>query len=188
VGLFACRSISLVTSAPAFRARPAQQFTVPAWPELTPAIWLLFSALAMLPQCGQLQPSVRYQDIAAGPSHEEGGIPLYHRGRPVGIEIEGGEPVLTRGVTQSPLLLSMASAINQLAGGRPLVPNFPVPRMALGGITQSLAAAQLRGQPVEPFDYNKLARAMERVNLSVGVRDIDAANTRKKLTNGLSDS
>jgi hypothetical protein len=58
--------------------------------------------------------------IAQGPSHAQGGIQLLHQGRPAGIEIEGGEPVLTAAVSRTPVLLGMASMINQLAGGRAL--------------------------------------------------------------------
>lgn len=79
--------------------------------------------------------------IADGPSHDEGGIPLYRRGRHTGIEIEGGEPVLTKGVSQNPLLLSIASLVNQAAGGRPLVPSGV--HLALGAITTPVAREQL---------------------------------------------
>ncbi|MVN78090.1 hypothetical protein GO988_17305 [Hymenobacter sp. HMF4947] len=97
--------------------------------------------------------------IASGPRHAQGGIPLFRRGQQVGIEIEGGEPVLTRSVSQNPLLLSMASAINQLAGGRALTTNFPVPRMAMGGVATPLVLDQLRGPAGPAIDYNRLAQA-----------------------------
>ena len=79
--------------------------------------------------------------IAQGPSHANGGIQLYHRGRAAGIEIEGGEPVLTAAVSRSPVLLGMASMINQMAGGRPLYVD-PTPastwaRWAEGGVVSS---------------------------------------------------
>jgi hypothetical protein len=98
--------------------------------------------------------------IAVGPSHAQGGIPLYRNGRPAGIEIEGGEPVLTKRVSQNPLLLSLASAVNQLAGGRALTASLPAfPRMALGGVTTSLMQQQLRGDVAAPIDYDRLGRA-----------------------------
>lgn len=98
--------------------------------------------------------------IAYGPSHDQGGIHLYRQGQATGIEIEGGEPVLTKNVTANPLLLSLASTVNQLAGGRALVPNLQQPRMALGGITQPLVLQQLRGSSPEPIDYNRLGRVL----------------------------
>ncbi|MDJ0367385.1 hypothetical protein QMK33_19730 [Hymenobacter sp. H14-R3] len=82
--------------------------------------------------------------IAYGPSHAQGGIQLLHRGRHAGIEIEGGEPVLTAAVSRNPVLLSMASMINQLAGGRALyrdpTPTATWARWAEGGVVSSSAA------------------------------------------------
>jgi hypothetical protein len=81
--------------------------------------------------------------IAQGPSHAQGGIQLYHRGRHAGIEIEGGEPVLTAAVSRNPVLLGMASMINQLAGGRALYrdpqPASTWQRWAEGGVVSSSA-------------------------------------------------
>ena len=126
--------------------------------------------------------------VADGPSHRHGGIPLYYRGRAAGIEIEGGEPVLTKSVSQNPLLLSLASTVNQLAGGRALAPNLVVPQMALGDVSQPLALDQLRGNAGQSIDYKQLARAMQKVNLSVSVRDTTAAAERKAFTDGISNS
>ena len=96
--------------------------------------------------------------IAHGPRHAQGGIQVYHRGRPAGIEIEGGEPVLHRGVSQSPLLLSLASTVNQLAGGRPLAPALPTsPRLALGGVARPLIMQQLRGN-AQPVDWQAIGK------------------------------
>jgi hypothetical protein len=99
--------------------------------------------------------------IADGPSHAQGGIPLYKNGRRIGVEIEGGEPVLTRKVSENRLLLSMASAINQLAGGRALGPNLPsMPHMALGGVAQpALVLDQLRGNAGDSINYERLGEA-----------------------------
>lgn len=51
-----------------------------------------------------------------GPSHENGGVPLYKNGKAI-AEVEGDELIMTKGVAQSPVLLNMASTLNQLAGG-----------------------------------------------------------------------
>ncbi len=69
--------------------------------------------------------------VARGRSHAAGGIDLLKNGRQTGIEIEGGEPVLTKAVSQNPSLLQRASDINVEAGGSPLTSSS---HMAQGGI------------------------------------------------------
>jgi hypothetical protein len=70
--------------------------------------------------------------ILAGPSHAQGGIGLSVGGNIV-AEAEGGEPILTKGVSQNPSLLAAASRINVMGGGKPLfadggiTPNFDLP-------------------------------------------------------------
>jgi hypothetical protein len=129
--------------------------------------------------------SLEQGGIAVGPSHKDGGIPLYHQGRPAGIEIEGGEPVLTKGVTQNPLLLSLASTVNQLAGGRALVPSFSVPRMAAGGVAQALTFGQVRGDaPV--IDYERMgaatAQALRKSPPRAIISDVQAGLDRDSFT------
>ncbi|MBX0290960.1 hypothetical protein K3G63_10950 [Hymenobacter sp. HSC-4F20] len=101
--------------------------------------------------------------IAQGPSHEQGGIPLYSRrtGRSVGIEIEGGEPVLTANVSRTPHLLAAASAINVAAGGRPLVARTisPLRHMALGGVTSSALVRESLAGAQQGIDYERLGQA-----------------------------
>jgi hypothetical protein len=111
--------------------------------------------------------------VATGPSHAQGGIQLYHRGRHAGIEIEGGEPVLTAAVSRNPVLLGMASMINQLAGGRALYRD-PTPastwaRYAEGGVVSSsamhLPSIRNGGVPVAPapaIDYEQLGQVLAR--------------------------
>lgn len=123
--------------------------------------------------------------IAQGPSHAQGGIDLYYQGRPAGINIEGMEPILTAGVTRNPLLLSLASSVNQLAGGRALVPNFPVPRMAMGGVAQPLVLSELKGQAGQSIDYNQLAQAVSKLNVKATIVDISAGLERKEFTDKL---
>jgi hypothetical protein len=109
--------------------------------------------------------------IAYGPSHAQGGIQLTKGGRSVGIEIEGGELVLTAAVSRNPVLLGMASMINQLAGGRALYRD-PTPastwaRWAEGGVVSSSAMylPQVRTggvvqAAVPAIDYDQLGKAM----------------------------
>lgn len=54
--------------------------------------------------------------ILKGKKHHDGGIPLYQNGTQI-AEVEGGETIMTAGVANSPILLSMASMINEMAGG-----------------------------------------------------------------------
>lgn len=138
--------------------------------------------------------------IAQGPSHAAGGIPLYYRGQPAGIEIEGGEPVLHRGVSQNPLLLSLASTVNQLAGGRALVPNVPATRMALGGVAPAYIRQQLAGNVQapgsaggtqimqQPIDYRKLAEAMSRVKIETKLSNIKTAYANDAYDASISDA
>lgn len=69
---------------------------------------------------GILNPD-KYEEgkILEGLSHKEGGIPFTVGGRP-GFEAEGGEVLLTKGVSQDPMLLSIASKLNETAGGKKL--------------------------------------------------------------------
>lgn len=73
--------------------------------------------------------------ILRGPSHRDGGIDMMVRGR-VAANAEGGEPILTAGVSRNPRLLAAASQINVMAGGRPL--------MEMGGVVPSNPYAEVR--------------------------------------------
>ena len=61
--------------------------------------------------------------ILNGPSHAQGGIPMFSKGGAFYGEAEGGEAVLTKGVMANPALASMASAINVAGGGVPFFAN-----------------------------------------------------------------
>jgi len=90
--------------------------------------------------------------ILRGPSHEQGGIGMMVRGRMV-AEAEGGEPILTAGVSRNPVLLAAASRINVAAGGRPL--------MAEGGVTPSAASAT-----AQPFDMDGFEQRIASIMLA----------------------
>jgi hypothetical protein len=70
---------------------------------------------------GSLLPSQKYEvgTVLSGPSHSQGGIPFTVDGKP-GFEAEGGEVILTKGVSQDPILLSIASKLNEVGGGKKL--------------------------------------------------------------------
>ena len=71
--------------------------------------------------------------ILNGPSHAQGGIPMFSKGGSFYGEAEGGEAVLTKGVMKNPALASMASAINVAGGG--------VPFFANGGVLDPIQSA-----------------------------------------------
>jgi len=71
--------------------------------------------------------------ILNGPSHAQGGIPMFSKGGAFYGEAEGGEAVMTKGVMANPALASMASAINVAGGG--------VPFFANGGVLDPIQSA-----------------------------------------------
>ena len=71
--------------------------------------------------------------ILNGPSHAQGGIPMFSKGGAFYGEAEGGEAVLTKGVMKNPALARMASAINVAGGG--------VPFFANGGVLEPIQSA-----------------------------------------------
>ena len=71
--------------------------------------------------------------LLSGPSHAQGGIPMFSKGGAFYGEAEGGEAVLTKGVMKNPALASMASAINVAGGGVPFFEN--------GGVLQPIQSA-----------------------------------------------
>lgn len=93
--------------------------------------------------------------VLVGPSHQQGGIPFTVAGRP-GFEAEGGEVILTKGVWANPLLRPVASALNVMGGGLPLVPRA---HMAVGGVAQPLILDQLRGN-VAAMDHQAIGLAV----------------------------
>lgn len=94
--------------------------------------------------------------VLIGPSHEQGGIPFTVAGRP-GFEAEGGEVVLTKGVWQNDLLRPMASMLNVMGGGAPLLPRG---HMALGGVASARVPEQLRGGATQVINPAQLGAAV----------------------------
>lgn len=87
----------------------------------------------------QTVPKMKRGGILQGARHSEGGIQLVDStsGR-ITAEAEGGEVMLTRGVSQRPELMALASQINQLAGGVRLEGiQQQLPRMAGGGVVMN---------------------------------------------------
>jgi hypothetical protein len=122
--------------------------------------------------------------VLNGPAHQQGGIPFTVAGR-TGFEAEGGEVILTKGVWSNPLLRPVASALNVLGGGRPLI---PASYMGASGLASPLVREQLRGNVTVPIDYNRLATAFAKMSLSVSVRDTKAAAARDAFTQSQANS
>jgi len=55
--------------------------------------------------------------VIPGPSHDNGGVQTYSKGRHTGIEVEGGEIIMPKEVAQNPFARQMAGFISSLAGG-----------------------------------------------------------------------
>jgi hypothetical protein len=171
-------------------AQIAATIPPPAGPILGTAYVIAKDVLSVAAAAAGAASVLKLQDggIAEGPSHDDGGIPLYRRGQRVGIEIEGGEPVLTKRVSENPLLLSLASAVNQLAGGRALVPKLPQAHMALGGVAQPLALDQLRGNAGEGINYTRLAQEMAKVKIYTKTQETMASIEKVKYAQELGSS
>jgi len=71
--------------------------------------------------------------LLSGPSHAQGGIPMFSKGGAFYGEAEGGEAVMTKGVMANPALASITSAINVAGGG--------VPFFANGGVLDPIQSA-----------------------------------------------
>ena len=125
--------------------------------------------------------------VLMGPSHEQGGIPFTVAGRP-GFEAEGNEVILTKGVWNNPLLRPLASKLNVLGGGAPLMPRA---HMAVGGVTAASAASLLRGDSplVDPKALGLAVAAALRKNPPIARWvDFKKAEARNTFTDTLASS
>jgi len=115
--------------------------------------------------------------ILEGPSHEQGGIPVMVNRR-YAVEAEGGEPILTAGVSRNPFLLAQASAINVAAGGRPLLRQG-------GVVSPSNPFNQASPAPAMGIDMEALANLidsrMDRKVRTIRVQNV-ITDTREKLS------
>jgi len=96
-----------------------------------------------------------------GPSHANGGVPFrYARGGMA--EAEGGEIILTKAVSKSPKLMSMASQINAAAGGVDFYKGYRT-----GGLVYA-AGGQVRAEA----ELQRTVRKVAETPIVVSVRDI----------------
>lgn len=97
--------------------------------------------------------------ILSGPSHAAGGI--QGTGSFAGIEVEGGEAILTRNATA--MFAPMLSLMNQIGGGKPL---GNTRYAAAGGYLNQTLPATTRNfinNTGQGIDYNQLANAMSNI-------------------------
>ena len=124
--------------------------------------------------------------VLGGASHANGGTQLYDSQGFWYGEAEAGEAVINRNSTA--LFLPLLSAINQMGGGRALVPGLPtLPRMAVGSVLPTaLAQRQLAGN-VQPqiIDYTKLAAAIAKNPPITRWVDFQQASDRNAFTDRL---
>jgi len=113
--------------------------------------------------------------VAQGPSHAQGGIPFTVAGHG-GYEMEGNEIILTKGVYQDPHLRQQASILNQLGGGKALVPGA---YMASGGIASPTFAARSASSNQNAVLESQIAQLGDRIaemQPVVRVSDINRIN------------
>jgi hypothetical protein len=127
-------------------------------------------ALAIATAAASVAKILGFRDggVLVGPSHEQGGIPFTIGGRP-GFEAEGGEIIMTKGVWQSPLLRPLASQLNVLGGGAPLIPRA---HMAVGGVAPTYAREQLRGNADAGINYGRLAKEIAKLKIYTKTQEI----------------
>jgi hypothetical protein len=112
-------------------------------------------------------------NILKGLSHDEGGIPFTINGKP-GFEAEGGEVLLTKGVSKDPDLLSAASDINEAAGGKKLFDD--------GGIVQKYADGG-KIPSISNYDYKNVSQIFENISNTTQLQKTINNETYEKLTN-----
>lgn len=134
-------------------------------------------ALRVATIVGQALPQLAGGGVLHGPRHAQGGIRLLDRrtGTPL-AEAEGGEVVLTRRVSQHPLLLDLASRINQLAGGVRLNPATAPRQMAAGGVVPAAQTAQTTA--AVGADVIRALEALAQRPVVVSVAEINAVQNR----------
>jgi hypothetical protein len=127
-------------------------------------------ALAIATAAASVAKILGFRDggVLVGPTHEQGGIPFTVAGRP-GFEAEGGEIIMTKGVWQNPVLRPLASQLNVLGGGAPLIPRA---HMAVGGVAPSFAREQLRGNADAGINYGRLAKELSKLKIYTKTQEI----------------
>ncbi|MCI1187878.1 hypothetical protein MON38_10640 [Hymenobacter sp. DH14] len=124
--------------------------------------------------------------VLGGPSHANGGIQLFSPSGHHYGEAEGGEIIMTKGVWNNPLLRPLASTLNVLGGGAPLMPRV---HMAVGGVTATQSAGYLRGDSmiVDPKALGQaVAAALSKTRIETKVSNIKRGLAKDAYNNSIS--
>ena len=129
-----------------------------------------------------------------GPSHAQGGILMVSKGGRPMVEAEGGEMVLTKGVSRNPVLRGMASLVNQMGGGINLAEGGAVlstrnvtqyPRFASGGTVPTpdiasvaASASGVASNTPTADDFRALSSAIADNPPVLSIVDFDVAKDR----------
>jgi hypothetical protein len=126
--------------------------------------------------------------VVQGPSHQQGGVQLWHRNGAHLGEMEGDEIILTKGVYHDKRLRAAASALNVAAGGRSFYQD-PTPastwaRYAEGGVVSSSAmylpqvrtGGVVQQAPAPAIDYDLLTTKLTAAFVN-GARSLPAPET-----------
>lgn len=116
-------------------------------------------ALALIPRPSATKVKFARGGVFSGASHAQGGI------KAGGVEVEGGEPVLTKSVTSDPTDLATISAINVRHGGVPLTNYTPKSYMARGGNVPDQGTQQA----------STLLNAMQDLKVTLNVHELTQA-------------
>jgi len=119
-------------------------FGPPTYPNFTGIIAMAITAATNAAQMGLIA-SQRYArgGVFEGPSHQEGGMPVYSRGRKV-AELEGGEPILSRNTyaNNRPLIDALLYS-SMYQNGASILPSWrtrPYSAMNLGNINSTMGS------------------------------------------------
>jgi len=161
-------------AAAAAASGPLAVFTVVA--TAAAVIGAIVSTLALIQSFskGGVVPSAARGAKLVGPSHAAGGIPIAINGRQV-VEAEGGEFILTKGVSASPQLSKIASDLNVAGGGVPLAANGAL--IGSGGI-DSISRSQSASAQTGTLIAGLAAAFAEMPAPQVSVTDISSVTKR----------
>lgn len=115
--------------------------------------------------------------VLDGPSHEDGGIPLF---------AEGQEIILTKGVYRNPTLRNMASQLNVAGGGRSFAAGGPAnPFDQSRGPIQSNSAADLSGTNSQEIADLKMAFQIYAAKVDKWATSLQVQNNLQETAKGL---
>jgi len=104
--------------------------------------------------------------ILNGPSHENGGVPIYANGGQI-AEAEGGEIILNKNVSKIPALTQLASMINVSTGGKSFMPN-----------SSSISTNSALTATVDPMVIQSIVNSTVKGIASIPVQNVATQTTR----------